>query len=229
MNAVEAISGPAVLLRGRLSNVLDGTGVADARITLDYRQGGDWMPLPFGLTQRAGGWYAVVASALMVSAKLPLAVATDFRITARHATFQDASAELSLTAAQMTLAGSVVTVNGQDLTAQRLAGAPVTLDLALTPRPVMLGGLVISDNQPDVPVVNATVTLPALGGASVATDGAGRFRFDLIPMAQVVEVQIDEDPATATGPPRSTNLFHTVDFGLPVNQIVAGLITPPSP
>lgn len=223
MGAVDVIAGPTVLLRGRISNGLTSAGLDGVALVIEYRQDGSaWLPLLFEIRIRAGGWYAVGASEQELGARLALARATDFRLSATHSQFQAGMAEVSLSAADMTFAAQNVTVSGKVVVLKRLAGAPLSLDLALLPNPVMLSGRVLSDNQPDAPVAGADVTITGAGGSTVATDANGRFRFDVIPMAQVLTLEITDGA-------RTTNLNHTVDFNQPVNQIDTSLITPPSP
>ncbi len=229
MTAPEVIAGPLVLLRGRVSDALTGEGLAgeglageglaQAGLRADVRQGGDWFALPFALRGLGGGWYAASARLTEIAALLRFGVATEFRLRAAAAGHVTAEATVALTAAQFSRVTATQTIEGVAVTVSRLAGAPVILNLALLPRPVMLAGLVIDNHDPASPVSGATISI-AGSAATATTDARGRFRIDVPPLARTWTVR-------ATLGARSVEVLHVTDFALPVN--FASISLPPAP
>ena len=222
MTAPEVIAGPLVLLRGRVADGLTGEGLAQAGLWAEVRQGGDWFALPFGLRGQGGGWFAASARLTDIAARLRLGVATEFRLRAASAGHVTAEATVALTAAQFSRVTATQTIRGVAVAVSRLAGAPVILDIALQPRPVMLAGLVIDNHDTASPM--AGVSIAIAGSAATATsDARGRFRIDAPPLARSWDV-------TATLGSRTAQAPHVTDFALPVNFITLSLpAVPPAP
>lgn len=219
MSMTETLAGPLVLLRGRVADGLTGAGLDQARLVAEVRQGGPWRPLPFALRGQGGGWFSCAAPMTGVAARLRLGVATEIRLRATAAGHDPAEATASLTAAQFTRVTAQQQVKGATITVARIAGAPVILDLALMPRPVMLAGLLIDNHDPASPVAGATIAI-AGSAATATTDARGRFRIDAPPLARTWTVR-------ATRGARSVEVLHVTDFALPVN--FASLSLPPAP
>ena len=83
----------------------------------------------------------------------------------------------------------------------------------------MLAGLVLSDNDPDVPVVGARVRITGPGGSAATTNAAGRFRFDAPPLLLSLPLRVTKGPRVAVA-------AHVTDFDSPVNFIMLNLPTP---
>lgn len=101
---------------------------------------------------------------------------------------------------------------------ESVAAAPIILKLALKPKPVMLAGLVVSDNQLAAPVPGAEGQITGPGGTLVTTDNTGRFRFDAPPLALSL-------PLKVTLGARTVQAVHLTDFATPVNFVTLNLPT----
>lgn len=218
MSVVEIIPGTQILLRGQVTNSLTGIGIT-AALTIDFDQGAGFRPVPLSVRQQAGGWFAVAARIEEIAARMRIGAATSLRLTAAAPGYQTATVTRALTAAQFARVTTIITVKGVAVPTERIAAAPVVIDLRLNPRPVMLAGLVLSDNDPDMPVVGAQVQITGPGGFSITTDAVGRFRFDAPPLLLSLPLQVTKGARVA-------NAAHVTDFGSPINFITLNLPTP---
>lgn len=218
MSVIEIIPGTRILLRGQVRNSLTGAGLA-AELSLEHDQGAGFRPLPFPIRQQPGGWFAISARLSDIAARLRIGQPLTLRLTANAPGHRPGVLTRVLTAAQFARVTGSITVKGVAVPVDRIAAAPVILDLVLPPRAVMLAGIVLADNDPATPVSGARVRITGPGGMAVTTNAAGRFRFDAPPLALTL-------PLRVTKGARVTVSSHITDFATPVNFITLNLSTP---
>lgn len=154
-----------------------------------------------------------------VAARMRVGAATTLRVTATAAGFQTAVVTRALTATEFARQATMITVKGVAVPSARIAAAPVVIDLAMNPRPVMLAGLVLADHDPAAPVAGAQVQITGPGGSTVSTDVTGRFRFDAPPLLLVLPLRVSKGL-------RGALVTHVTQFDTPVNFITINLPTP---
>jgi hypothetical protein len=218
MSVIEIIPSTQILLRGQITDALTGVGIT-AALTMEFDQGAGFQPLPFALRQQAGGWFAVAARMGEIAARLRIGAAVTLRLSAVAAGYQTATVVRVLSAAEFARVARMITVKGVPVPTEQIAVAPVVINLNLSPKPVMLAGLVLSDNDPDTPVAGAQVQITGPGGASVTTDAAGRFRIDAPPLLLSLPLRVSKGARVALD-------THVVSFDTPVNFITLNLPTP---
>lgn len=218
MTVIEIIPGTQILLRGQITDALTKAGLT-AALTCEFDQGAGFRPLPFALRLQAGGRYAVAARIAEIAARMQIGAAVSLRLSAVAPGYQTASITRALTAAQFARTAAVINVKGVAVPTEQIAAAPVVIDLKLKPKPVMLAGLVLSDNDPATPVIGAQVQITGPGGSTVTTDPTGRFRFDAPPLLLTLPLRLSLGARTAIA-------SHITDFATPVNFITLNLPTP---
>jgi hypothetical protein len=73
---------------------------------------------------------------------------------------------------------------------ERIAAAPMRIDLALDPIPVALEGHVFVEGDPDQPAGGADVEVIVPPGLATTTDAAGEFRLIALPVAAVLTIRV---------------------------------------
>lgn len=143
---------------------------------------------------------------------LPPAAVT-LRLTVTAPGYQEAVADVALSAADLARVPGTVMVGGDSEPVTRLASAPVVQDIFLMPQPVTLAGRIVAADDPAVPIAGASVrvTAPSQMGPAL-TDAAGYFTLPSVPVAAELTLEISapgRQAATPTVP---------LDYRTPTNR-----------
>lgn len=192
-----------IVLAGRITDaVTGGRPRARTEIALDG---------PRGLLVRSAedGTFSVSAQP-----EIAMPVAGD-RITLdlRAAGYQDAAAQVVLTANDLARTALPVSLGGEAAQLPRFRNLPLARTIGLLPRPVALKGRVSDADDPAQALAGATVRVTApVPSAPVQTDALGFFSLPALPVAAEITLRI------AAAGHVAADITYRPDFSQPINH-----------
>lgn len=197
------------IVAGRAAEELTERGLDVRNATLNWRVGADTGPLPVTFHAKPGGYYALQLDPTRDYPDFS-GVGTmtlDLTLTLRDGAVAFLQADVP--DVDLIPAARVQPIAGRDYTVFHLPGAPVTMNLARDPAPVMLEALVLVNSDPGAPGVGLNVTVGGTG--PFVTDADGRFRTGLLPLTTTVAVRITDGTDT-------TDHTQPLDFTTALNR-----------
>jgi hypothetical protein len=192
-----------IVLAGRFTDAITG-GRPHARPAVTVSG-------PRGLLVRSAedGTYSVSAqpdiAMPLVGDRIALALTADG--------YQDAVANVVLTAADLARTALPVVLGGQATELPNYRNLPRTTDIALLPRPVALKGRIADADDPAIALAGATVRVTApVASGPVRTDELGFFSLPALPVATEITLRI------AAAGHLTADFTYRPDFTQPINQ-----------
>jgi hypothetical protein len=216
MRVIDTVLTQQALITGRILDALTGeVPLSPPSIELTYQPSPGGTPRRFPLFRNLlpGGLYAFVGDPLTAFPRLSGGATLDLRLTATAPGYQAATADFSLTPAQVTPTAQSRTIDERVFDLLLLGGPVHEQDLALQPVPLHLAGRIVDAEDRDTGLAGAQVdvTAPEARGP-VTTDAEGFFTLRDLPVAARITVRVELAPR----PPLSTTV--TLDYRHPVNQ-----------
>ncbi len=172
------------LATGRAFERFTELGFAAFTASLAYRHPGGGGVFATTLASRPAGYFALLLSPERDMPDLAAAGAVELTLTLEIPGRAPIALALATTGADLAVVEETRRVAGQEVVVRRVAGAPFRFAAAVPPRPVLLDGLVLFDNDPDTPAAGVGVT--AQGAPPVVSDAEGRFRIPALPLVESV-------------------------------------------
>jgi hypothetical protein len=214
---------PAILQAlgiGQLTEDITQRAFENYEITMAYSHAGGSGPLPVTLQKKPGGFFALQ---LPPERAMPdFSARADVTLTATIAIQGRAAIDVAQTipGTSLALTDTTASVAGTSVTYRRISGAPFDFSTQIAPRAVALQGVILRDHDPANPVSDVSVTTtPAASGGAVTSDVDGIFFIPVLPIAEVITLNLDEDGTM-------TNVPFRPDYARPVNTLTASLATP---
>ena len=199
-----------VVVTGRVTDAIT-SGAPRGLLAVAALDDSDGEPFP-GLAVRIlpDGHYAVHGNPAVMLPETPATL----RIEASVAGYDDETATVSFTAAQLTRIDRPLDVGGVVDTARVIDDLPREAHIALQPRPVSIRGRVSEAEDPGTPIAGASISITApVALGPVASDADGFFTIGPAPVAQTVTLLAD----AAGRQSLSTDIV--LDFASPTNRV----------
>jgi len=221
MRSVEVGAVLQALIVGQVVNGLTGESITSSfSVDVAMRYPGEVAFRAFPVTAKilAAGYFSFSASPERV---LPLlldsADSLDIRFSISVSGYDSFEEIVSVGAASVTPVTTEEELAGHQLEVSLVAAPIVQRIFSLTPLAVGLNGVVIEDNDTDIPLANASVQVVAPEtGVAVMSDAQGRYRIDSLPVSESVTLQVELDAELTT-------IDHVIDYTRPFNTRIISL------
>lgn len=209
------------IIVGQVTNALTGEAIRvplGIEVAVRFPDTTQFRAFASPVSALAGGYFVIAGDPVsLLPHGLDPADALEFRFSVSAPGFSPLEQTASVSAADAMPSPLELELVGHRVTIDLISAPLLQQNLALTPLPVGLVGVVIDDHDPNVPVagVSIQVIAPEIGSA-VVTGADGRYRIDSLPIASSVTVQVDADGDLTT-------FEHLVDYATRFNQRIISL------
>lgn len=208
------------LITGQIVDSLTGSGVAPDSLGLEMKLPGEsvYRAVPVNCRLGAGGYFTfhgVAVHAFPQSLEVDEELELRFTVIANSYTALQISAQVAASAITALATSSEI---GGHVLEMRIVSAPVLHQvLEISPLPVGINGLVISDHDLASPLEGASVQVIApVVQPAVLSNEQGRFRINALPLAQSVTLQVELGDI-------STTINHVIDYTTSFNTRIISL------
>lgn len=180
-----------LLAQGRFFETITNRGIVRFNATLGYSYAGGEGTFRAAQSVLPGGYFALHLDPGRTMRDLSGVGTVTLTLTLTRASAAPMTAQVDVDGAGLAVVEQTRTVDSQPVKVYRIAGAPFVFDLSVSPKPVLLDGLLLRHNDPADPADGVGVSASGIPDV-VTTDFEGRFRIPALPLSETVTLRFDD-------------------------------------